>query len=448
MGALGRVVRWPAVLPLALLLGGVYLVSTRCAPSSGSLESAARGKPGVVDVRVVDNGGEDDIPFTSLPRLVTVTMRSTATEDQVQDVVDEYEGDLSRGFVELLTIELDGDVSGTLAMGRGGPDTEALVGAFVAAAHHPRAEEVQVGVEYVYGKHDDTESLRYWASLRLAGVDFDQTREAFDTLGERMERDAVDFRVAGDGFRFADSGGPAERLPAQMAAAAAVDDRFGLLGAEVLGKKQLVLRVPAGVAPRDVRTVALRAAGERDLGKVVVAAGMDVDLTSAPPAVRERARRVVDHLRFQSGFTSAVYEDGELRIRVTDLNVAFGVDGVVQSSLEFEPAEEPDLEAAYLPLTVRYLRTDGTDVLKKPGATVSSYVDTYEIPRQGWLRVTMVASPRGARLHLYAPRTMSRADAKYYADYFAEGRRGSPPLRITVTWPEGSGRQPLEVSGT
>jgi len=448
MGALGRILRLRFVLPLALLLGGFYLTSTRCAPSPGSLESAARGKPGVVDVVVVDNGGEDDIPFTSLPQLVTVTMRSTATEGQVQDVVDEYEGDLKRGFVELLTIELDGDVHGSLSLGRGDPDTEALVGAFVAAAHHPRAEEVQVGVEYVYGKHDDAESLRYWGALRLVDVDFDQTRAAFETLGEQMARDGVDFRVAGDGFRFADSGGPAERLQAQIAAAAAVDHRFGLIGAEVLGKKQVILRVPAGVASRDVRAVALRAAGARDVGKVVVASGADVDLTSAAPAVRERARRVVDHLRFQPGFTSAAYEDGELRIWATNLNMALGVDGVVHSSQEFEPAMEPDLEAAYLPLTVRYLRADGTDMLKKPGATLNSYLDTYEIPRQGWTRVTMVASPRGARLHLYAPRTMSRADAKYYADYFAEGRRDRPPLRITVTWPEGSGQQSLKVTGT
>src|SRR5690349_11037603 len=104
MAAAPRRHRIRYVVIAALIAGGCYFLSTRCAPSPESLQRAGRGKPGVLKVEVVDNGGEDDLPFSSLTQLVTVTMKSSATEEQVQDVVDEYEGDLKREFVEALTI--------------------------------------------------------------------------------------------------------------------------------------------------------------------------------------------------------------------------------------------------------------------------------------------------------------------------------------------------------
>lgn len=429
----------------ALILGGLYLASTRCAPTPNGLERAARGKAGVLKVEVVGNGGEADIPFSTLPQLVTVTMRSSATEAQVQDVVDEYERDLGRDYVELLTIKLEGEVGGALELvGRPGKNYDPFVTAFVAAAHQPGAENVALSTDFNNSMGPDLYS--HFAALTLRSDGFERVHEAFNALEPLMVRNRISFTVSSDGLRLKVARPPSARDRAQIRLAAAVDAKFTLVGADVVGHRQMKLRVPGGTDVSAVRALIRQLAPRSAAGTVAVATGGTVDLAGAPSAQVERARLVVNRLRFQGGFRAAVYRNGELRITTTNLDMALGVDGVTESSLGSEPASYPDFEAAYLPLTVRYVVPDGTQILKKPGATVSSYLNLFELHGQGWVRITGVATPSEGRFRLHAPRSRSRADAKFYANLH-QGRAGNPPVQIAVVWPAVSRQEPLEISG-
>jgi hypothetical protein len=146
----------PMRIPTSLkAIGSIAILSvlTACAPSIESLEAAVDEKPGVAQVRVEDVDGDDDLPFASIPKNVTVWMERDASGDQVRAVLAAYEDDIDDEDIVSLDVILAGGKDATLSLGQGIQGTESMVDDLMDA------EQDADVIEYRHEAHPVAESV-------------------------------------------------------------------------------------------------------------------------------------------------------------------------------------------------------------------------------------------------------------------------------------------------
>jgi hypothetical protein len=223
-----------------LVAAGIALVLlSGCQRSADQLVNAVDDKPGVIDVEVYDNGGEADLPFSSLPWIVNVTMKETSSRKQIKDVAHAYEEDMADREVESVTIKI-GD-RGTLELGETTGDTD------------PWADALAYGLEdrRVSGIHVSAWTPGPSVEISLASADFATVKKYVDHY--RRPYRLADLRVVGGAFEFYATenyqAGQQARAAARLLTATAVDERFGLEGAQMQGGRRDPLRLAVGPGP-------------------------------------------------------------------------------------------------------------------------------------------------------------------------------------------------------
>ncbi|WP_183101030.1 hypothetical protein [Nocardioides pelophilus] len=86
------------------LAGALLLLVGGCAPSAESLEEKVKDEPGVITVEVME-GGDDDLPFTRIPKSAWVLKEPDASADEVMSVFDKYDDDIDDD-VDLVQVRL------------------------------------------------------------------------------------------------------------------------------------------------------------------------------------------------------------------------------------------------------------------------------------------------------------------------------------------------------
>jgi hypothetical protein len=234
---------------------------TGCQRSAEELAGDVRDKPGVLHVTVVDNGGEDDVPFTDLPWVITVKMRAGATRSQIRDVARAYEEDMKDAEVESVTIQVDD--RGGLVLGETTGETERWVDALAYGLREPGLEGIEVSA------WNPGASI----GVRLASADFETLQRYVEHYVEPYR--LADFSFAGGAFKYYASENYQEgqrlRAAARFATAVAVHRRFGLRGVSIDGSRSEPLRliVGPGASLSEVRAYATQVAASQT-GRIVV----------------------------------------------------------------------------------------------------------------------------------------------------------------------------------
>jgi hypothetical protein len=240
------------VIAASLLVGA-------CGTSSTGLKNAAEGEPGVIRVRVEEAGGDHDIPFSRIPKFVTVWMDADASTEEVMAIFDGYGKDIDEGDVGSVDVILDGPKQATLSSGEGIHVTRPMVRELVAI------QDDELIVEYGREAYPVLRSVY----LTLAPTGFKEVVSVADRYQDAEDIDSVDV-VSGDFVLIRDEVNEDLRITtAREELVRMVGSRFRLRGAVVSGRGPLELIVH----PEDevaVRRLVKRT-GRRLAGKVIVA---------------------------------------------------------------------------------------------------------------------------------------------------------------------------------
>lgn len=217
----------------ALVLAATLALATGCSGSVRGLRAAVADDPGVIEVSVTENHGDDDWVWTKITKDVQVTMEADATADEIMAVFDAYDGPIEDGAVVGVEVILAGDKNAVLASGEGVHVTRAAVDDLVAA-------EADDGVlEYRREAYPTLPSVY----LDIADADFDAVAATADRYRGSDDLESVTVRSGAfvlvrdeinDDLRVTSA---RERLVRRVA------DRFSVLGAVVTGRGPLKLRV-------------------------------------------------------------------------------------------------------------------------------------------------------------------------------------------------------------
>ncbi|KRA38359.1 MULTISPECIES: hypothetical protein [unclassified Nocardioides] len=207
----------------ALLLAGALSVLTACSPSDGSLVGAAADKPGVIKVHTEDvDYADDDMPFSTVAKKVTVSMEGDATSAEVIGVFDEYAEEVEGGDVEVVVVTLVGPKQATLSFGgEGSRLAEEVVEDLVAA----QGDEAVLTYERAAGKWLRT------VNVELAPTDFAEVVRRADRY---VDVDDVGVTSGGLSLSRSESTGGDPRVgAARERLVLRIGERFDLLAANV-----------------------------------------------------------------------------------------------------------------------------------------------------------------------------------------------------------------------
>lgn len=226
--------------PLAALLGAV-LVLGGCSESLESLEDRVQDKPGVTEVSAGEGGGDNDIPFATIPKHVEVRMAAEASAEEVIAVFDAYDDLIDEGEVVSVEVVLGGSKEATLASGEQMEVTPGMVDDLLAA------QEDDTVVAFRREVYPGLPGVR--AELEPAG--FAEVVAFADRYSDVEGIEIVEV-VSGPFLLIRDEVNADQQVTsAREELAHLVDTRFGLLGASVSGRGPLELVV----APEDVAAV-------------------------------------------------------------------------------------------------------------------------------------------------------------------------------------------------
>lgn len=239
-----------------------------CSPSAPALEGRAGDLPGVVEVSAVEmDVGDDDIPFATVAKLVTVTMDAEATASQVMAVFEAYGDDIDDGDVGSVEVLIEGPKQATLATGEDVHVTKAAVEDLVAA------------------QSDDAVTAYRWeaypvlpsVSLELESGDFADVVAAADRYRGVDELESTS--VVADEFALVrdEVNDDMSLTAAREAFVLEVAPRFRLRGALVSGRGPLLLAA-APADQRALRQLVKRTAAARGIGQVEVGSDAEPDI--------------------------------------------------------------------------------------------------------------------------------------------------------------------------
>lgn len=246
----------------ALLLTGALPLLVACSPSPGDLMDAVADKPGVIEVSAAEvDVGDDDLPFATVAKKVTVSMESDVTSAEVMAVFDEYADEVEDGDVEVVELTLDGPKAVTLTFGGEGSHlSEEIVDDLVDAQRD----------EDVLAYERETGQWLRTLNVELAPIDFAGVVRWADRYADvdSVGVTSGDFYVGRSEYTGDDPriGEARERL------ALRIDEKFDLRGAEVSSSGPLKLTVAAA----DLEAVRKWVAGDplaETVGSVVVTTG-------------------------------------------------------------------------------------------------------------------------------------------------------------------------------
>ena len=230
----GGAARTGAVLALLAACAG-------CSPSAGAMKARADDLPGVIEVRVPDNGGEGDIPFSQPSHRAVVTMAADAPAGQILAVLEALGDDVDDGDLTSIDVRFLDDRSATLLAADGSGVAPRLAEELVEARDDPGVVAYARRAVPVYGE----------VFLELRDRRLESALAAADRYLGRRDLDSVTVRAGG--FLII-----RDRINARLAFTAArerlaseVDDRVGLTGASITGRGTLKLCA----APGDVDEV-------------------------------------------------------------------------------------------------------------------------------------------------------------------------------------------------